>query len=254
MAFASFGGLATILRNGPAFQVTTTAAVKVGDLLNKEWALADATAAALPAVAIALEDGASGSVISVAKWAVLRKPSTIAAGGAATAGSHGGTLGDTLWLSTTAGDAVEVIDGDGIYQVVGQVLSTQDVMLEPSFAPGDFFEDCEKETSAKTDVDLNDSGKVLVCTSTSDIVVTIPATATQGVLTVINGAQDGDHLTSLSPQNDDGIAGWDFANSDDGDATNTKSTSKAGDYLTLMSGGLAGGWYVVAGRGVWAGA
>ena len=253
MAYASFDGLATILYNGPKFEVTTTAVVKRGELLSKEWAPADASAGGLPAVAVALQDGASGDVIEVAEWAALRKPSTTGAGGAVTAGSHGGTLGDTLWLSTTAGDAVEVIDGDGIYQVVGQVLSTQDVLLKPSFAPGDFFEDCEKETGAKT-ADLNDSGKVLVCTSTTDIVVTIPATATQGVLTVINGAQDGDHLTSLSPQTGDGLAGWDFTNTDDGDATNTKATSKAGDYLTIMSGGLAGGWYVVAGRGVWAGA
>jgi hypothetical protein len=253
MVFASFGGIATILANGPVFKAAATAALSVGDLVDKEFALADATAAGLPARYVALEDMASGDTGSFSEWAVLRKRTTVGAGGATTVGDHGGTLGDTLFLSTTAGDAKEVIDGDGIYQIVGQCLTTEDILLKPSFAPGDFFEDCEKETGAKT-VDLNDSGKAIVCTGTTDIVVTIPATATQGVLTIVNGSQDGDKLTSLSPQTGDGIAGLDFTNTDDGDATNTKATSKAGDYLTIASGGLAGGWYVVATRGVWAGA
>ena len=253
MAYTDFRGLGTVLHTDIPYQVTTTAAVKVGDLLNNLWALADASTAGRPAVAVAIENGASGDVISVAGWAVIRKPSTVDTGGGTTVGSHGGTLSDKLWLSTTAGAAVEVIDGDGIYQIVGQVISTQDVMLKPSFAAGDFFESCEKETSAKT-LDLNDSGKVHVCTSTSDIVITLAATAVEGVYTVINGAQDGDHLTSVSPNSSDGISGWDFSNSDDGDATNTKATSKAGDYLTIMASGLAGGVKVIGGRGVWAGA
>jgi hypothetical protein len=251
MAYTDFRGLATVLSNGPPIKATTTAAVKTGDLLDKLFALADASAGKLPAYWVALEDGASGDVVSVAKWAVLRKPSTIAAGGGATAGSHSGTLGDMLWLSTTAGAAVEVIDGDGIYQVVGHVLSTQDVFLEPSFAPGDFFEDCEKETAAKT-VDINDSGKVIVCTSTTDIVVTMTATAAEGNYTIINGAQAGDHLTSVDPVAGDGVAGWDSGNVDNKDMLNTKATSQPGDYLTLGSGGLAGGLYIFGGRGVWA--
>tara|TARA_Y100000310_G_scaffold40670_1_gene38141 strand:- start:8180 stop:8938 length:759 start_codon:yes stop_codon:yes gene_type:complete len=252
MAYASFDGLATILQRGPAFRATSTAALKVGELVNKEFALADASAGGLPAIYVALETVASGGSVLLAEWAVLRKPSTIGAGGAVTAGSHGGTLGDTLFLSTTAGDAVEVIDGDGIYQIVGQALSTQDVLIRPSTAPGDFFEDCENETGAKT-ADVNDSGKALVCTSTTDIVVTLQATAVGDTLIVVNGAQDGDHLVSISPNASDGIAGWDFTASDDGDATNTKATSKAGDYLEIVANGAAG-WQVVSGRGVWAGA
>jgi hypothetical protein len=253
MAYTDFRGLGTVLHRDHPYTVTTTAAVKVGDLLNNLWALADATAGGRPAVAIALENGASGAVVSVASWAVIRKPSTVGTGGEATVGSHGGTLADKLWLSTTGGAAVEVIDGDGIYQVVGQVISTQDVLLKPSFAPGDFFEDCEIETSAKT-LDAADSGKVHVCTSTTDIVVTLAATAVEGVYTIINGAQDGDHLTSISPQSADNITGLDFTGSDDGDVTNTKATSKAGDYLTIMASGMATGLKVMTGRGVWAGA
>lgn len=251
MAYTDFRGLATILENGPAYKVTTTGAVKVGDLLDKEWTLADASAAGGAALAVALEDGASGDVVSVAEWATIRKPTTVGAGGVTTVGSHSGTLGDTLFLSTSAGAAVEVIDGDGIYQIVGQVISTQDVRLRPSFAPGDFFEDCEKETSARTAV-IADSGKALVTTGTTDIVVTMPATAAQGVYTIVNGSQDGDKLTSVDPNANDGIAGWDSANTDNKDMLNTKATSRAGDYLTVMSGGLAGGLYILTGRGVWA--
>jgi|TARA_R100001530_G_scaffold75540_1_gene53046 hypothetical protein len=253
MAYTSFGGLAVILQRGPAFRAASTEALKVGDLVSKEFALADASAGGGSAYFVSLEDVDSGSSGLYAEWAVIRKPSTIAAGGVVTAGTHGGTLGDTLFLSTDAGDAVEVIDGDGIYQIVGQVLSTEDVMLRPSHAPGDFFQDCEKETTTKT-LDINDSGKSFVATSTSDVVITIPATAAQGVYTIINGAQDGDHLTSVSPNASDGVVGWDFTNTDDGDATNTKATSKAGDFLVVQSGGLAGGFMVVTGRGVWAGA
>lgn len=252
MAYASFGGLATILANDRVIKATTTEAVKVGDLIDKEFALADATAANLPAKYVALEDIASGSEGPFARWAVIRKPDTIGAGGDATAGSHGGTLGDTLFLSTTAGDAVEVIDGDGIYQIVGQVLSTQDVLLEPSLAAGDYFQDCEKETSAKT-IDIADGGKAIVCTSTSDIVVTMQATHVGDHVFIVNGAQDGDHLTSASPNSNDKLQGWDFTGSNNGDATNTKATSKAGDYLELVADG-ADGWIVNSGRGVWAGA
>ena len=172
-------------------------------------------------------------------------------GDVATAGSHGGTLGDTLWLSTTAGDAVEVIDGDGIYQIVGQVLSTEDVMLRPSHDQGDFYEDAEVEGAAKT-LDINDSGKVFVCTTTTDSVVTMPATAVHGTFTIINGAQDGDHLTSVDPVSADGIAGWDSGNTDNKRMLNTKATSKAGDYLTVTGSGLTGGLMVAGGRGVWA--
>jgi hypothetical protein len=253
MAFGSFDGLASIMRNGPVFEAASTAALKAGELCDHLFAQADASAGGGKAVYVCLRDGDSGDTLPFAEWAVLRKPTTIAAGGVATAGSHGGTLGDVLFLSTTAGDAVELVDGDGMYQIVGKVLSTEDVLLKPSNATGDFFQDIEKETSAKT-LDVNDSGKAFVVTGTSDVVITLPATAAQGVYTVINGSQGGDKLTSISPNSSDGIVGWDFSNSDDGDATNTKATSKAGDYLTVMSGGLAGGFYVVAGRGAWAGA
>ena len=251
MPYASFGGLATVLQRGPAFRAASTEALKVGDLVSKEFALADASAGGGSAYFVSLENVDSGSSGLYSEWAVIRKPSTVATGGVATAGDHGGTLGDTLWLSTTAGDAVEVIDGDGIYQIVGQVLSTEDVMLRPSHSPGDFFEDAEKETSAKT-VDLNDSGKAIVTTSTSDVVVTMAATAVHGTFIVVNGAQDGDHLTSVDPVSADGIAGWDSGNTDNKGMLNTKATSKAGDYLVVIGSGLTGGLMISSGRGVWA--
>jgi hypothetical protein len=250
MAYTDFRGLATILTNGPPINVTLTEAVKVGDLLDKEFGKADASAAQGVARWVALRNGASSAVIPVASWAVLQKPSTIAAGGDVTAGDHSGTLGDTLWLSTTAGAAVEAVDGDGIGQVVGHVISTTDVLLQPET---DYDQDIEVETSAKT-LDVNDSGKAFYVTGTSNVVITLPATAAQGVYKIVNASQDGDKLTSVSPNASDGIVGNDFSNTDDGDATNTKATSKAGDYIVVESGGLAGGFYTKEIKGIWAGA
>tara|TARA_Y100000310_G_scaffold344779_1_gene459455 strand:+ start:1564 stop:2325 length:762 start_codon:yes stop_codon:yes gene_type:complete len=253
MAYTDFRGLAVVMQRGPAFRAAATGAMKTGDLVSKEFAQADATAGGGSAHYVCLEDVDSGASGLFAEWAVIRKPTTLSAGGAATAGNHSGTLGDTLWLSTTAGAAVEVIDGDGIYQIVGQVLSTEDVLLKPSHAQGDYFEVCEKETTTKT-LDLNDSGKAHVVTGTSDIVITLAATAVHGTFTVVNGSQDGDKLTSVSPNASDGIAGFDFSNSDDGNATNTKATSKAGDYIKIVASGLTGGLMASELRGVWAGA
>ena len=251
MAYTDFRGLAVIMQRGPAFRAAATAALKVGELVSREFAQADASAAGGSAHYVCLETVASGSSGLFAEWAVIRKPTTVGAGGATTEGDHSGTLGDTLWLSTDAGKAVEVIDGDGIYQVVGLLLSTQDVLLKPSHAPGDYFEDCEKEGAAQT-LDINDSGKVFVCCTTTDSVITLPATAAQGVYTIINGAQDGDHLTSVDPVSADDISGWDSGGTDDKGMLNTKATSKAGDYLTVASGGRADGFYITTGRGVWA--
>ena len=251
MPYASFGGLATVLQRGPAFRAASTTALKVGDLVSKEFALADASAGGGSAYFVSLETVDSGSSGLYSEWAVIKKPSTIAVGGVATAADHGGTLGDTLFLSTTAGDAVEVIDGDGIYQIVGQVLSTEDVMLRPSHDQGDFFEDCEKEGAAQT-LDVNDSGKVFVCCTTTDSVVTLPATAVHGMFTVINGAQDGDHLTSIDPVSADSIRGLDGAGTANKDFLNTKATSKAGDYLVIMSSAESDGPMIAGVRGVWA--
>jgi hypothetical protein len=253
MAYGSFDGLATIVRSGPVFEAKATAALKIGELCDHLFALADASAGKGAAKYICLRGGASGDLLPFAEWAVIRKPTTIAAGGIPTAGSHGGTLGDILFLSTTGGDAVEVIDGDGIYQIVGQVLSTEDVLLKPSKATGDFFESCEKVTTAET-IAIGDSGIAMVLTGTTDIIESLPATAVHGLWIVVNGSQDGDKLTSVSPVAGDGIAGFGFTNTDAGDATNTKATSKAGDYIKIVGSGLAGGVMAVEKRGVWAGA
>jgi hypothetical protein len=252
MAYTDFRGIAVVLQNDRVVKAAATEALKVGALADKEFALADASAAGGRAEWVALEDIASGDTGSFAKWAVFRKPTVVSvtAGGSATVGDHSGTLGDTLFLSTTAGKAVEVIDGDGIYQVVGQVLSTEDILLAPSIALGDFYEDCEKESTAKT-VDTNDCGKAIVCCGTSDYVVTLQATVVGDNVVIINGAQDGDHEISASPNSSDGIVGWDGAATDNKDFDNTKATSKAGDRLELVANGVAG-WNIVGGRGVWA--
>ena len=73
-----------------------------------------------------------------------------------------------------------------------------------------------------------------------------------GLLQLRNGAQDGDHLTSVDPVSADGIAGWDSGNTDNKGMLNTKATSKAGDYLVVLGSGLTGGLMISSGRGVWA--
>jgi len=253
MPYTDFRGLASVLQSSPPIRAAATAALKVGDLVSKEFAAADASAGGGSAYWVCLADVASGDIGSFAEWAVIQKPTTVGTGGSPTVGSHSGTLGDTLFLSTAAGTAVEVIDGDGIYQIVGLVLSTQNVLLKPSHAPGDFFEVCEKMTGGETQA-IGDSGIAAVLVGTSDIILQLPATIVEGRFICVNGSQDGDKLTSVSPNASDGLAGFDFTNTNDGDATNTKSTSKAGDYIIIQSGGLAGGMMAVELRGVWAGA
>lgn len=254
MAYTDFRGLAVILQRGPAFRAASTSTMKVGDLVDNQFAQADASAAKGSAHYVCLEEvKTSGDSSLFAEWAVLRKPGTVPTGGIATAGDHSGTLGDTLFLSTTAGKAVEVIDGDGIYQIVGLVLSTEDILLKPSHARGDYFEHCEKMTSAETQ-GIGDSGIAAVVVGTTDVVIQLPATAVHGTFILVNGSQDGDKLTSFSPNASDGIAGFDFSNSDNGNVSNTKATSKAGDYVIVVSSGLVGGMMASELRGVWAGA
>lgn len=251
MAYTDFRGLATVIQRGPAFRAAATGDLKVGDLVDQLFAQADATAGGGSAFYVSLENVASGNQGLFSEWAVISKPDTIAAGGVPTAGNHSGTLGDMLWLSTTAGAAVEVIDGDGIYQVVGSVISTQHVMLKPSHAMGDFFERCEKETTARTAL-VDDAGKAFVMTGLSDSVLTLPVTAVHGLYTIVNGSQAGDHLSSIDPVSADGIVGWDAGSVNDKGMLNTKATSRAGDYMQIRNSGLGDDLLVDNGRGVWA--
>lgn len=246
MAYSSTG-VNVILQSWGKFRATAGEDVTIGSLIDQDFKDADAVFGENPAKYIACDDIASGNVGSFCKEAVVRKPSTIATGGIVTRGDHNGTNGDVLFLSTTAGTAVEVVDGDGIGQQVGRVLSQDTVLLDPS----PFWdEDMEKETSSKLITADTDVGKAFYVTGTDDVVVTIPAIATGQVYKVVNGAQDGDHMTSLSPQSDDMIVGPDYSGTNNEDWQNTKETSRCGDYLVIAY--ESGDGYIVTDiKGTW---
>lgn len=107
-------------------------------------------------------------------------------------------------------------------------------------------------------------GDAIVLDATDNGVVTLPdaAAANKGHrLTVINSAADGAAKISISPHSSDKIYGGimgaaggslvTFGAVLDKDIINTKATALKGDFATLVSDGSTG-WYVTAGRGVWA--
>jgi len=241
MAYSSWG----------RFKATAGEALTIGSLVDMDFKDADATAGENHAEYVVIEDIASGKEGWFAKGAVVKKPSTIGAGGAVTRGDHGGTAGDVLFLSTTAGEAKEVPDGDGVLQVVGRVLSQDTVLLEPS---KEYWDDMELETANKT-LDADDCGKV-IATATDAVVVTLPAGAgLQGLtFTIINVGQDGDALVSVSPNSADNFQGFDHATTDDKDIQNTKATARCMDRVKVISDGTATNsvYYIIEQVGTWA--
>jgi len=245
MAYSS-SGVNTIIQSWGRFKATAGEALTIGSLVDMDFKDADATAGENHAEYVAIEDIASSKEGWFAKGAVVKKPSTIGAGGAVTQGDHGGTAGDVLFLSTTAGEAKEVPDGDGVLQVVGRVLSQDRVLLEPS---SEVYDDMELETDDKT-VDIQDVGKAVV-TATDAKTVTLPATDVGLSITVINVGQDGDCKVSISPNANDKIMGPDLAGVDNKDLINTKATARCMDRVTLLADGVDG-WFVQEMRGTWA--
>lgn len=243
MAFADFTDK-VILEAWGLTRITLTAACKVGDLLNRDGALADADANK-PANYVAIEKGAAGATIWAARFALVGKQTTIGAGGAATAGTHGGTTDDVLWLSATAGrpSATPVAN---IGQVVGVCVSTEKFTLEPK---EEYFPLAELVAANKT-LDEQDTGKQMVVTADA-VVVTLPAVAAGLHFTVVNGMNDGGALVSVSPAAVDEIQGPDYAGVDNKDWQNTKITARCGDLIEIQ-GGSAAGWTVTKLVGTWA--
>ena len=245
MAYAHFDGGATVKQAWGRFRAAAGEALTVGELVDVDFKAADAIAGENPAKYIALEDMASGATGWFALKAVLEKVSTVGTGGAVTAGTHGGTAGDILFLSTTAGDALETPLA-GILQVVGQCLTTSTVLLDPS---PEFWEVCEVLTTAKT-VDALDIGKAMV-TATDAVTFTLPTTATGSKYTFINVGQDGDAKVSVSPASTDAISGRDTPGVDDKDWINTKATARCMDMLVVEYESSTG--YIITKQvGTWA--
>lgn len=249
MAYADFTGK-VIKHSWGRFRATAGEAVYRGDLIDKDFKVADATNTAnQPAKYIACEDIANAAVGWFCLKAEIMKPSTIGTGGVVTRANHGGTAGDTLFLSTTEGDAVEVPVGDGIGQMVGQVLSQDTVLLEPS-PKIDYL--MELEVAAKT-LDVQSVGKVFYATATSAVVFTLPNSTTSAaglVLEIVNCGQDGDAAIQASPATADKIMGPSIAGADDKDLINTSGTMKCGDRVRLTSD-ATDGWFVTEIHGIW---
>ncbi len=94
-------------------------------------------------------------------------------------------------------------------------------------------------------------------------VVTLPATATEGVWTIRNGGVpisggpvgtgDDGNLISVSPNASDKISGGvDGTPTDDKDFQNTAATSRVGDEVTMMNNAFADGPNCIGISGTWA--
>lgn len=225
MAYTDFDGK-IILRRWGKSKMTIAATIAVGDLVSKEGELADANANR-PVYRVACQSGVSGGVISVAKGVEIRKPSTIGARGVPTAGDHGGTAKDVLWLSATAGKASETPVAS-IGQMVGYVVDSERIVLEPA----EEYDPLIELVAADKTLDIEDCGKQMYVTADAKT-VTLPATATGLHFEIVNGGQAGDILVKVSPNANDMIKGPDYAGTDNKDWLNTKATARPGDRIVL---------------------
>lgn len=94
-------------------------------------------------------------------------------------------------------------------------------------------------------------------------VVTLPATATEGVWTIRNGGvpvsggpagtgDDGNQI-SVSPNSSDNIEGGVAGTAiDDKDLINTAATARVGDEVTILNNGRTAGPSCIGSKGIWA--
>ena len=116
MAFADGSPRAVIWGSVP-IEITLGEAVSEGDLLGcaSGWKRADGNNA-IPAELIAAEAGASGERISAYPMALIR-------------GFSGGTAGNPVYLSDTAGGYSDSVGSD--VQMVGQMANATDALVRP---------------------------------------------------------------------------------------------------------------------------
>lgn len=246
MAFADFGGK-IILRRWGKSKMTIAATIVAGDLVSIEGELADAQSNR-PASRVAVQGGVSGDVISVAKGAEIRKPPSIdttGGRGVPTAGDHGGTAKDVLWLGDTGGDASETAKAS-IGQIVGYVVDTERIVLEPA----EEFDPLAELVAVDKTLDIQDVGKQLYV-NTDAKTITLPGVNTGYEYTVVNAGQYGDVLVAISPASSDMICGPDYAGTANKDWQNTKATAKPNDRLVFQYY-TANKWIVTKVVGTWA--
>lgn len=103
--------------------------------------------------------------------------------------------------------------------------------------------------------DINDNGKVFLCSITT--VITLPAIGSgeMGPYTFVNYGVETSNVSdvqiSVSPNANDRISGCDLATNENKDVINTLATARRGDYLTVQYGG-ANGWSIAEMVGTWA--
>jgi len=243
MVFTDFSDKVVVQAWGLA-KLTVAAATKKGDMLHQDGTLSDADASAPKSFDyVALQDGAAAAEINVCKTAMLQVSDTVGTGGAVTQGDHSGSADETLWLSGTAGRAGSAAVA-GLAQIVGVALDQQKFILDSTLKR---WYNAELVTGAKT-LDEQDCGKAMVCTVAAT--VTLPATSTGLSFRVVNGADDGSALVSISPNSSDLITGPDYAGTDNKDWQNTAATSLSGDEIRVEYKASAG--YIVHDLvGVW---
>ena len=115
--------------------------------------------------------------------------------------------------------------------------------------------------TADTTLTYEDSGSVILV-GTDALIITLPDTKEGTRYTIMNSGAAANNIITVSPQAADGIAGTITLASSvvvldgtiDKDAINTKSTSQAGDSITLIGTGVAGvtAWLVESSTGIWA--
>jgi hypothetical protein len=128
MSFADFTGRIVLEAFGKC-KVTLAATATPGDLIAKDGTLADADSIA--AAWVALVGGVSGDSVDCAMAAVLKKPDTVSGtDGDVTLADHGGTEGDAIYLSATAGGYY--VSSGTVPQPVGFCMTQDKIFVCPA--------------------------------------------------------------------------------------------------------------------------
>ena len=104
-------------------------------------------------------------------------------------------------------------------------------------------------------LDINDNGKIILCSVTT--VITLPAIGSGGLgpYTLVNYGVETDKVSdvqiTIAPNSADRISGCDISATEDKDIVNTLATARRGDYIKLAWGATAG-WTITEMVGTWA--
>lgn len=107
---------------------------------------------------------------------------------------------------------------------------------------------CEALDAATKTLDLEDTGKAIICSLTT--VITLAATAVGGIYRLYNAAAYGVAQISASPDAVDLLIAPDSSGADNKDYVNTLATARRGDYIDLLHGSVNGP-VVVSRKGTW---